>query len=283
MHFSTINALLFAGLAAATIKKIGQSAPVFGRSLAERQTCTSSDSCEICFGPGNVPCTIDTCYNPSGGEQCCADGTYCVADTNACCDAGPGPSLGTSIETATGFDSTPSATDSFPTAFFSETATQTESAPSASASSWDCMSGDTDEECCERGGSEWRWCSGGWPNRYCYRPSEGEVCCSDGSTCNTGPNCCAAFGAFATTPVPTSAAAASTSSFFGFTADESSSQSSRTPFSFSTPSPSTTRVVGSPSASATTGIVVQSTEAGSVNAVKGAAAIAVGLLGLAFL
>ncbi|CAI4214127.1 unnamed protein product [Parascedosporium putredinis] len=45
-------------------------------------------TCEKSCGPGNIPCIgFPTCYNPSQGESCCSDGTYCPAGTR-CTDAG---------------------------------------------------------------------------------------------------------------------------------------------------------------------------------------------------
>jgi len=51
-------------------------------------------TCVECFGAGNVVCVGLTCYDPSAGESCCDDGTYCPAGqtcTNiqgGCCNNG---------------------------------------------------------------------------------------------------------------------------------------------------------------------------------------------------
>lgn len=34
----------------------------------------SGSSCAACFGDGNIVCSGNSCFNPSAGEQCCADG-----------------------------------------------------------------------------------------------------------------------------------------------------------------------------------------------------------------
>ncbi|KAF2841871.1 hypothetical protein M501DRAFT_1013257 [Patellaria atrata CBS 101060] len=289
MILSSLNVLLFIGTVAAVWKKI-PSGGHGGHQLLGRADCLFGTNCAECWGEGNVPCDFDTCYNPSGGEQCCNGGTFCFGDTPACCRNGPGLSLGTAFESMTGFPSG----FSLPTTGFlgsvSVSATLTNSAPTAMATSWDCMSGDSDEDCCQRGGDDWHWCSGGWPNRVCYRPDEGEVCCSDDSVCNTGPDCCSGRDAVATTPSPRPPL--SSSDFFSFNTPSSRVRS------LETSTEGTTRLVGqttesseiafteteSEGATSTEAeIVSQSTGAAATDAIRGAAAVAVGLVGIALL
>jgi hypothetical protein len=40
----------------------------------KRDTCTNGGTCAECFGAGSIDCSSDTCYNPTAGESCCADG-----------------------------------------------------------------------------------------------------------------------------------------------------------------------------------------------------------------
>jgi len=75
-----------------------------GSTFPSSTTCTTSDDCEVCFGPGNINCDYDGCYNPSAGEQCCAGGTYCVGPDTSCCDNGPGFTGATSIGDFTSTD-----------------------------------------------------------------------------------------------------------------------------------------------------------------------------------
>ncbi|KAF2458662.1 hypothetical protein BDY21DRAFT_362887 [Lineolata rhizophorae] len=242
--------------------------------------CYTDDTCSGCFGEGNVLCTEDTCYNPSDGEQCCADGSYCVGATDSCCGfIGGNPS-------PIGTDGVPGATsDAFDFSSFVLTVTTTESssdfdftatatgtAATSQPSNWDCYTDDTDEECCERGGSQWHWCSGGWPQRLCYRPSEGEVCCSDGNSCDTGPSCCADFGATAITPSPTTAASTS--------APESTSDSDDDAFTATRPVDQTSRTVNSPTPAEATTTTAPTDAAASVGPMAAAALAAFGLVGL---
>lgn len=114
MRFTTVQAvLLLAGIASADLKRVGPNgAHLFARQV---EVCKTSNSCVVCFGPGNVTCQRNSCYNPSAGEQCCADGTYCVgSDTSCCGELGPGVTggpLGT-ITSPTIASSTPSSTRS---------------------------------------------------------------------------------------------------------------------------------------------------------------------------
>ncbi|KAH7056014.1 hypothetical protein B0J12DRAFT_439882 [Macrophomina phaseolina] len=171
----------------------------------------SGSSCAACFGAGNVVCSGNSCFNPSAGEQCCSDGDYCIGpDTSCCGSAGAGV-------TGSPEDDTPSSTSS-PSDFASLTSLLPSASSTSSSSGgdeWDCQASDSGEECCQRGGSESHWCYGFYPTNYCYRPSLGEVCCSDGSICDGssgGADCCSSFGAVATTPNPADSAPSTTAS-----------------------------------------------------------------------
>ncbi|KAJ9634514.1 hypothetical protein H2199_008971 [Coniosporium tulheliwenetii] len=78
LHFT----LLLAGLVAANGRKGISSNPSI---LDRRQVEYCQGTCVGCFGPGNVKCTYNSCYNPSAGEQCCSDGTYCTGPDTSCC------------------------------------------------------------------------------------------------------------------------------------------------------------------------------------------------------
>ncbi|KAF2843577.1 hypothetical protein M501DRAFT_985680 [Patellaria atrata CBS 101060] len=121
--------------------------------------------------------------------------------------------------------------------------TVTTSAADSGATNWSCVEGDNDLQCCRRGGSQWDWCSGGWPQRLCYRPTEGEVCCNNGQVCSDGPGCCATLGpgVVATTPSPNTEQAEATPT--GRTTEQTQttraiSRPTRTPTSTSTESDS---------------------------------------------
>lgn len=69
--------VLLTGLAAANDIKLIVTPGSDSRLLA-RQDGVCKGTCATCFGAGNVVCntaiTGTSCYNPSAGEQCCADG-----------------------------------------------------------------------------------------------------------------------------------------------------------------------------------------------------------------
>ncbi len=171
------------------------------------QFCSTGNDCATCFGAGNILCSSNTCFNPSGGEQCCATGEYCIRPINCCDDfvslslfaflafyqvaianlplrnqGGPG---------VTGVATSPSATVNSVTSTpsVSTSPSLTVSSESAAPTEWDCLADDSDEECCARGGQGWAWCAGTAPTRVCYRPSVGQSCCSDGTSC-VGAGCC---------------------------------------------------------------------------------------------
>ncbi|KAI9055364.1 hypothetical protein LZ554_000321 [Drepanopeziza brunnea f. sp. 'monogermtubi'] len=98
MRFSAVLLLLGAA-SAATAETAGQRSSLMAiRGVFERQstickTVPAPATCEKSCGPGNIQCiSFPTCYNPSAGESCCSDGSYCPADsycTNAgCCPIG---------------------------------------------------------------------------------------------------------------------------------------------------------------------------------------------------
>lgn len=112
---------------------------------------------------------------------------YCIGPDSSCCTDGPGETGGPEddMPTATTSDFAASATS----AVASATATSSDSGDDE----WDCSDSDSGEECCQRGGDEYHWCWGFYPTNYCYRPSLGEVCCSDGSSCTGGADCCSQY------------------------------------------------------------------------------------------
>jgi len=64
---------------------------IFGRQVVPCQLVPAPATCETSCGPGYVQCTFyPHCFNPSAGEICCGDGTYCPAGSycsnNGCCD-----------------------------------------------------------------------------------------------------------------------------------------------------------------------------------------------------
>jgi len=69
--------VLLTGLVAANDIKLIVTLGSDSRLLA-RQDGVCKGTCATCFGAGNVVCntaiTGTSCYNPSAGEQCCADG-----------------------------------------------------------------------------------------------------------------------------------------------------------------------------------------------------------------
>lgn len=83
MRFPTVQiTLLLAGIASADWTK--QLTEGDGSRLLKRASCRGQ-SCATCFGPGNIICAGNSCFNPSAGEQCCSDGSYCIGATTACC------------------------------------------------------------------------------------------------------------------------------------------------------------------------------------------------------
>jgi hypothetical protein len=77
----------------------------------------------------------------------------------------------------TGVDGTPAITANIP------------QPTSTSVTSFECNEEQTGEECCQQGGSNLHWCSGSFPNQFCYN-SESQICCSNGIVCD-GAGCCA--------------------------------------------------------------------------------------------
>ncbi|KAB2577560.1 hypothetical protein BFW01_g9709 [Lasiodiplodia theobromae] len=168
-------------------------------------SCTGL-SCASCFGAGNIVCAGNSCFNPDAGEQCCSDGSYCVGPDTSCCTNGPGVTGGPE-------DDTPTATSDFAPSATSAVASATATSSDSGDDEWDCSASDSGEECCQRGGDEYHWCWGFFPTNYCYRPSLGEVCCTDGSSCTGGADCCSEYGAVATTPNPADSAPSTTAAF----------------------------------------------------------------------
>ncbi|KAH8689352.1 hypothetical protein BGW36DRAFT_466256 [Talaromyces proteolyticus] len=166
-----------------------------GRTLEARQdfNCTMESTCSECYGPGNVLCSDAGCFDPSQSQQCCADGSYCVAANNSCCGSVGGGVTGTDGAVAT---------TAYNAYFSSLTASTNTAVP--------CLPTDTNEECCQKVGTYIKWCAGDWPNQSCYNPNS-QTCCSDGVVCS-GQNCCSLVSAVATTPNPTQATAPPSSS-----------------------------------------------------------------------
>ena len=184
---------------------------LYGR---QTETCRSGTTCAACFGAGNVPCSSRTCFNPSDGEQCCADGKYCIGATNACCGSTGAGRTGAATDILGG--ATATATTRTATTATARTSSVglglggasglpsllpsgTTTGLPASQSTWTCRSTDSNEDCCQRGGSSMRWCSGDINVIQCYSPLSGEYCCSNGEAC-TGTGCCSALGAVSITP-----------------------------------------------------------------------------------
>ncbi|KAL2127478.1 hypothetical protein VTI74DRAFT_10680 [Chaetomium olivicolor] len=99
MHPSVLAFVFPTAVSATVHRAMGQRSALMAlRTVIERQTqvCVPVPvpaTCEKSCGPGNIPCiSFPTCYNPSAGESCCSDGTYCPAGyycTNAgCCPNG---------------------------------------------------------------------------------------------------------------------------------------------------------------------------------------------------
>ncbi|KAK8233367.1 hypothetical protein HDK77DRAFT_427281 [Phyllosticta capitalensis] len=143
--------------------------------LCDSNSGVSSIDCAACFGPHAIYCGNDTCFDPSLGQTCCADGTYCyrgqgTSDGDGCCGSvGPGiagssNSPGTSSQT-TAKTASPSL------------------APAATATTadWSCVRTDDGDACCARRGEGVRFCGGEWPTYTCFRPDKGEVCCAGGT------------------------------------------------------------------------------------------------------
>ncbi|GLI77795.1 hypothetical protein PoHVEF18_006089 [Penicillium ochrochloron] len=59
--------------------------------------CTMESSCSECYGAGNVLCSNAGCFDPSQGQQCCADG-WC------CCDYAESESRYANWDTDTDWD-----------------------------------------------------------------------------------------------------------------------------------------------------------------------------------
>ncbi|GME32565.1 hypothetical protein GTA08_BOTSDO11266 [Neofusicoccum parvum] len=243
--------------------KTSSSSPLLVRQ-SDDGYCSGS-SCAACFGAGNIVCSGNSCFNPGAGEQCCSDGTYCIGpDTSCCGEAGAGVTGGPE-------DDSPTAT-SYSPSFTSLTSSAT--ATSSGDDEWDCTASDSGEECCQRGGDENHWCYGFYPTNYCYRPSLGEVCCSDGSVCNDGADCCSSFGAVATTPNPADSAPSTTAFASSASVTQSATTTARSSslfdFSDSTTSTSNTRTTSSTrSASATTSGPAQVTDVSGASRAEG--------------
>jgi len=104
MRFTTVQVtLLLIGIASADLarKPLG----IDNSRLMARQTqvCTKATTCSQCFGPGNVLCSRNSCFNPSAGEQCCANGNYCIGPDTSCCRSMGGAGI-------TGSDGVPGST-----------------------------------------------------------------------------------------------------------------------------------------------------------------------------
>ncbi|KAF9891017.1 hypothetical protein FE257_005274 [Aspergillus nanangensis] len=150
----------------------------------QSEDCSIESTCSECFGAGNVLCDNAGCFNPHKGEQCCAGGYVCVAKSNSCCqDFGPG---------TTGKDGVVPPPSS------------TTSGDPPLATSWTCTGKMTNEECCQAGNPSLQWCSGQWPGIFCYNPKY-QVCCSEGTVCMGGKDCCDLVSASAVTPGPSDA------------------------------------------------------------------------------
>jgi len=188
MYLSSVIILLYINFAYANWYKPlpGHRSDVGHGGFVARQVeggsnCTEETSCSECFGQGYVLCNNAGCFDPSQGQQCCKDGSYCVGPNNSCCgDTGPG---------STGTDGV--IPQSAYSAFYSAT------------TQWQCFPTDTNKECCTRGGNNIQWCSGDYPDQICYNASVAQ-CCSNGEPC-TGQGCCKSMSAVAITPNPTQA------------------------------------------------------------------------------
>ncbi|GIJ92597.1 hypothetical protein Asppvi_001875 [Aspergillus pseudoviridinutans] len=147
--------------------------------------CTARNTCSDCYGPGNIICDNAGCFNPKKWEQCCKNGFTCVAKDNSCCG-----DMGTGTPGTDGLIPFPTASS---TASTDDTIT--------------CTRHQTNEECCTQNGRypSLKWCSGSYPNQFCYNPKE-QTCCSEGTVC-FGEGCCGLVSASAITPDPALATA----------------------------------------------------------------------------
>ncbi|EME78121.1 uncharacterized protein MYCFIDRAFT_33720 [Pseudocercospora fijiensis CIRAD86] len=98
MHPSTLPLLLSATLATALLNlRASTFTHLLGRQTLPLTTCfgsapsTELNPCEYICGKGSRQCVSEgNCFNPSKGETCCEDGTYCpeksYCSNEGCCD-----------------------------------------------------------------------------------------------------------------------------------------------------------------------------------------------------
>ncbi|KFY58203.1 hypothetical protein V496_06224 [Pseudogymnoascus sp. VKM F-4515 (FW-2607)] len=244
MRISSPLLFLLPSLASAVLTKLKPGFSPEGAFLAARAGCTIHSTCDECYGDGYVICSEHYCFNPGKGQQCCANGSYCIAKSNDCCDSGPG-------KTGQSGNPVPLATD-FRTPTASEGAVIT-----CAASNKKYNDG---QECCKGYNATWSFC----PNSAgCYL-LQVETCCTDGSICE-GEDCCDLVDAKATTPFPSGPQQ---------TGDAGTSGSMTTA---GAPGEKTVTVTdGGVSTSTPTGAAV-------TNALGGAMVVAMGVLGVAML
>ncbi|KAK2744938.1 hypothetical protein FQN57_004067 [Myotisia sp. PD_48] len=261
MHLATVSCLSFAAFLLNTCgtAALARDVPLFRQmvgshntDLNKRQECSSSNTCGECFGEDWVMCSGQGCFNPKKKQHCCANGSFCVAKDNSCCDPyGPGE---------TGKDGTPTK------------ASTTPSAESPSGTSWTCTRKDSGEDCCQRGGKDIHYCSGEFPYQLCYNHTL-QTCCDEGTICE-GDDCCDIVGAKPVSTFPGSVSTGKTTS------------ASETGIVF----PTTGRTAAPTPSAEETSESVESTTATSTNVapglngvIGGMAGIAMGVFGLAMI
>lgn len=212
-------------------------------------------SCSACFGPGNVICDGNMCFNPSGGEECCTGGLYCLG--KGCC--------GSTGNGVTGIDGVPGGVVASPTTTPGSALTGSSSAVPTGSSTWTCRADQSVQECCAGGGTGSVYCSGNYPLTRCYKPSQNEECCSNGIPC-IGTGCCAQSGASAISPTAPASTSRQTTARASTTSSRSTGTQGGSP----------------PSSTQTGGATTQSSDssAGKAAAFGSGAALALGVVGL---
>lgn len=214
---------------------------------------------------------------------------YCEAPDNGddCCDNDGG--LSSDDEGGDGEAPSTSRASTRPSSVFSSAF-----ASPTGDSDWECEASDSNEECCKRGDDDYEYCPGGDTSASinCYDPTEGFVCCNDGSSC-PGTGCC---GSVVSHLLVATSSAPHTDLFLqGIFTSAPAAASSRvstrtTGVSLNTGAPSTRPVnpTAKPTDDTTNGGEAQETSAppgaANANGVRGVAVAAVaGVLGLALL
>jgi hypothetical protein len=182
MHQSVVISLFAAGVANAAGQQlvpdsnsgVSPAAGLFGRQFIN--DCSIRSTCSDCFGDGYVVCDKIGCFNPEIHQQCCSIARICVAKDNSCCEDWGGPG-----ETGT---------SGVPNVRARPTPTET--------SYYTCSRWDSGEDCCQRAQIPMHWCSGDFPNFFCYN-DKNQFCCTDGTVCDQ-EGCCDLFDASTTHP-----------------------------------------------------------------------------------